>query len=53
MLNLLKTCFPDDYVAWEPQLRELIPTFGEQLNKDAALAKESTTATAATLGINV
>ena len=53
MLSLLKSCFPDEYPGWEAELRALIPTFGEQLNTDAALAEESTTATAATLGINV
>lgn len=53
MLTLLKTCFPEDYKSWEPHLRELIPTFGEQLNTDPALAQKSTEATAATLGINV
>ncbi|WP_407662559.1 malate dehydrogenase (quinone) [Microbacterium saperdae] len=53
MLSLLKSCFPEEYPGWEAELRALIPTFGEQLNKDAALAEESTTATAATLGINV
>lgn len=53
MLGLLKSCFPEQYPSWEPALRELIPTFGEQLNKDAALTERSTAATAATLGINV
>ncbi|WP_407359271.1 malate dehydrogenase (quinone) [Microbacterium sp. LTA6] len=53
MLGLLKSCFPEHYPSWEPALRELIPTFGEQLNKDAALTERSTAATAATLGINV
>ncbi len=52
MLGLLKSCFPEQYPSWEPALRELIPTFGEQLNTDAALAEKSTAATAATLGIN-
>ncbi|WP_226531496.1 malate:quinone oxidoreductase [Microbacterium paraoxydans] len=53
MLGLLKTCFPSEYPGWEPELRALIPTFGEKLNTDPALAEESTEATAATLGINV
>ncbi len=51
MLGLLKTCFPDEYAGWEPTLRELIPTFGEQLNADASAADASMSATAATLGI--
>ncbi|NKF30636.1 malate:quinone oxidoreductase, partial [Pseudomonas sp. BGM005] len=52
MLDLLKKCFPEQYPGWEPELRELIPTFGRSLNTDAALAEKSTAATAATLGIN-
>ncbi|MCZ4301618.1 malate dehydrogenase (quinone) [Microbacterium oxydans] len=52
MLGLLKTCFPSEYPGWEPELRALIPTFGQKLNTDPALAEESTEATAATLGIN-
>ena len=52
MLDLLKKCFPDEFPGWEGTLRELIPTFGEKLNADAALAQKSTQATAATLGIN-
>lgn len=51
MLGLLKRCFPERFHEWEPELRELIPTFGEQLNKDAEAARSSMTATAATLGI--
>ncbi len=53
MLGLLKRCFPEQYRGWEPKLHELIPTFGQELNDDPALAEKSTAATAATLGINV
>lgn len=52
MLNLLKTCFPEQYTGWEPALRELIPTYGEKLNENEAAADESMTATAAALGIS-
>lgn len=52
MLSLLKTCFPKEFPGWESELRALIPTFGEQLNTNAALAEETTAATAAALGIN-
>jgi malate dehydrogenase (quinone) len=51
MLNLLKTCFPEQYTGWEPALRELIPTYGEKLNENEAVADESMTATATALGI--
>ncbi|WP_460799943.1 malate dehydrogenase (quinone) [Microbacterium sp. GXF0217] len=52
MLELLQKCFPEDYPSWEPVLRDLIPTYGEKLNADAAAAEQSMTATATTLGIN-
>jgi malate dehydrogenase (quinone) len=52
MLDLLKKCFPDEYPGWESELRELIPTFGEKLNTQPALAASSTSSTAATLGID-
>ena len=51
MLDLLKKCFPAEFPGWEGALRELIPTFGEKLNTDAALAQRSTQATASALGI--
>jgi malate dehydrogenase (quinone) len=53
MLDLLKKCFPAEYPSWEPELRALIPTFGEKLNENPTLAEKSTEATAAALGINV
>ncbi|NLP82721.1 malate:quinone oxidoreductase [Microbacterium sp. CFH 90308] len=51
MLGLLKTCFPDRIGAWEPRLRELIPSYGETLNArpDAALDVLSETADALAL----
>ena len=51
MLNLLKACFPDQYSGWEPTLRELIPTYGEKLNENEAVAERSLASTAAALGI--
>ena len=52
MLGLLKRCFPDRIAEWEPQLRALIPSYGEQLNPQPALADEVLTATASALQIN-
>jgi malate dehydrogenase (quinone) len=46
MLDLLQRCFPDDYPGWEPTLRELIPTLGQKLNTDPALAEETMSETA-------
>lgn len=45
MLSVLRHCFPSRYEAWEPRLRELIPTLGETLNdqpeKAAAVMAET------------
>jgi malate dehydrogenase (quinone) len=51
MLGLLKTCFPDRIDAWEPRLRELIPSYGETLNARPAVARESLGETAETLAL--
>jgi len=53
MLNLLRDCFPDRMAAWEPKLRDLIPTYGTALNADADLAVRTETATAEKLGLRV
>lgn len=53
MLNLLRDCFPDRTAAWEPKLRDLIPTYGTALNADADLAVRTETATAEKLGLRV
>ena len=51
MLNVLKSCFPDRIAGWEPQLKELIPTYGDTLNDDKAKAEAATRRTAEALGI--
>ncbi|WP_221586328.1 malate dehydrogenase (quinone) [Microbacterium sp. G2-8] len=51
MLDLLSSCFPDQKAAWEPKLQELIPTLGQKLNDDAALARQATGITAEKLDI--
>lgn len=52
MLNLLKTCFPERLPEWEPRLRALIPSYGESLNTDPAVAAESLDATAKALALS-
>ncbi|MCX7520902.1 malate:quinone oxidoreductase [Microbacterium sp. STN6] len=49
MLKLLQQCFPEKYPAWEPQLKQLIPTLGTTLNDTPARAKETMAATAEVL----
>jgi malate dehydrogenase (quinone) len=51
MLGLLKTCFPDRIDAWEPRLRELIPSYGETLNPRPEVAEESLSETAQVLAL--
>ncbi|MEI2267708.1 MULTISPECIES: malate:quinone oxidoreductase [unclassified Microbacterium] len=53
MLGLLKTCFPDRLAAWEPTLKELIPTYGQTLNSAPDTAHVVLQKTAAALQINV
>ncbi|WP_308491580.1 malate dehydrogenase (quinone) [Microbacterium terrisoli] len=52
MLDLIKQCFPEQYASWEPKLRELIPTFGQRLNGQPELARETLTSTAQALEIS-
>ncbi|MEI3849720.1 MULTISPECIES: malate:quinone oxidoreductase [unclassified Microbacterium] len=51
MLGLMKTCFPDRIQAWEPRLRELIPSYGETLNARPETARELLGETAETLAL--
>ncbi|MGX9349370.1 malate dehydrogenase (quinone) [Microbacterium sp. KNMS] len=51
MLDVLSSCFPDRIEGWKPALRELIPTYGETLNGDAAKARAEMRRTAEALHI--
>lgn len=51
MLGLLKTCFPDRIGAWEPRLRELIPSYGETLNARPDAAQDVLSETADALAL--
>ncbi|WP_314455636.1 malate:quinone oxidoreductase [uncultured Microbacterium sp.] len=52
MLGLIKTCFPERMPAWEPRLRDLIPSYGETLNTRPEVARRELDATARALAIN-
>ncbi|HWV24567.1 MAG TPA: malate dehydrogenase (quinone), partial [Thermomicrobiales bacterium] len=52
MLDVAKRCFPDDYAAWQPQLRDIIPSHGVDLSAEPALVREIHEKTAATLHLN-
>ncbi|SCW65848.1 malate dehydrogenase (quinone) [Paenibacillus tianmuensis] len=52
MLELVKRCFPQHLKAWEPKLKEMIPSYGESLLKNPELIQEIHTSTAQTLGLS-
>lgn len=51
MLGLLKTCFPDRIAEWEPELRNLIPSYGTTLNTRPDAAADVLEETAQTLAL--
>jgi len=51
MLELLKKCFPQHMKAWEPKLKEMIPSYGVSLPKDPELIREIDNSTSLTLGL--
>lgn len=40
MLDVLARCFPEQMDAWEPKIKEIIPSFGKKLMDHPALLKE-------------
>lgn len=55
MLDLLKRCFSDkvNTEAWQDKLKEMIPSYGRSLAKDAELLDEMRTHTSEVLGIKM
>ena len=51
MLNLLATCFPQQYAGWEPKLKTMVPSLGRRLHEDETLLTELSEYTARTLQI--
>ncbi|MFE6256853.1 malate:quinone oxidoreductase [Agromyces sp. NPDC057865] len=49
MLDVLARCFPDRIAAWQPKLREMIPSAGRELSTDPAEAEASLAETAKVL----
>ncbi|WP_152395947.1 malate:quinone oxidoreductase [Paenibacillus guangzhouensis] len=52
MLELIEKCFPQHIKAWEPKIKEMIPSYNVQLVKNPELVHEIHTSTARTLGLN-
>src|SRR5699024_11745569 len=52
MLDLLNRCFPQYMEAWEPKIKEIIPSYGKSLVDNPALIQEIHTTTARALGLS-
>ena len=54
MLEVIKRCFPEELKAggWAAKLKEMIPSFGQNLSENAALCQQVRAETAAVLNIN-
>jgi malate dehydrogenase (quinone) len=51
MLDVLQRMAPDDFPTWTKAIKELIPTFGKDLNENAELAKKTMKQTAKSLNL--
>jgi malate dehydrogenase (quinone) len=40
MFDVMKRCFKDRYPAWEPKLKEMVPSLGHKLSEDPKLFAE-------------
>ncbi|WP_336046443.1 malate:quinone oxidoreductase [Solibacillus ferritrahens] len=51
MLKVIKQCFPQELKSWEPKIKEMIPSYGENLVENTALLKEVHETTTKALGL--
>lgn len=51
MLEVIEKCFPQHLKAWEPKIKQMIPSYGISLLKKPELIREIHTSTARTLGL--
>ncbi|GER67334.1 putative malate:quinone oxidoreductase [Weizmannia acidilactici] len=52
MLEVIEKCFPQHMKAWEPKIKEMIPSYGVSLAENPELLQEIRTTTAQTLGLS-
>ncbi|MBD8841982.1 malate:quinone oxidoreductase [Paenibacillus sp. CFBP 13594] len=52
MLEILQRCFPQHMQAWEPKIKEMIPSYGISLVENLDLLKEVHSSTAKALGLS-
>jgi malate dehydrogenase (quinone) len=51
MLDVIGKIYPEDFASWQSKIKELVPSFGVDLNSDAALAEASLKRTAKVLNL--
>ncbi len=51
MLEVIKRCFPQELAAWEPKIKEMIPSYGLSLLQHPELIEEIHTSTGRALGL--
>ncbi|MFD0590926.1 malate:quinone oxidoreductase [Paenibacillus sp. GCM10027627] len=52
MLEVLAKCFPQQLKAWEPKIKEMIPSYGVKLLQNPELVRNIHATTAKSLGLN-
>lgn len=52
MLDVISRCFPEHLQAWEPKIKEMIPSYGLSLLNHPELLDDIQTSTARTLGLS-
>ncbi|MFC4598186.1 malate:quinone oxidoreductase [Cohnella hongkongensis] len=52
MVEVIKKCFPEHLKAWEPRIKEMIPSYGLSLAEHPELNEEIQASTARTLGLS-
>lgn len=53
MLQVVRKCFADRLDGWMPRMRQMIPSYGQDLAKDAALCRRLRAETAEILGLRL
>ncbi|MEK8129033.1 malate:quinone oxidoreductase [Paenibacillus filicis] len=51
MVEIIQKCFPQHLKAWEPKLKEMIPSYGVSLSKHPEIVQDIHTSTARALGL--
>jgi malate dehydrogenase (quinone) len=51
MVDVLRRCFADRFLAWQPELQRMIPTYGSRLSEHPGTAEQVAQTTAKALGL--